>query len=379
MASKPLAISRRDLLALGASGLGAAFASDFSPAAARPARLFLSSCADADGAFYAGGFEAGGRLAFRVPLPARGHSLAVASGGDVAVQFARRPGTYAVVFDPRDGSTRRSLANARRRRFNGHGTFSADGRLLYASENDVENERGVIGVYDRADGFRRVGELPSHGVGPHDLRLMPGGEVLVVANGGIRTDPDLPRLKLNVPTMAPSLVYLDRRDGALLRKVALPKALHRASIRHLAVRSDGLVAFAMQYEGPRGDLVPLVATHRGAAAEARLFEGPEPVLRRLDQYVGSAALDSSGRYLAISSPRGGVVQVWDVETALPVCEAGIVDGCGIASLGEPGLFLSSSGAGGAFVLDAVAGDCTAIPAPALGALHWDHHIVPREA
>lgn len=370
--------SRRRLLAL----LGGAVLLPLVPGAGRAAaggRLYLSGCADDRGNFFAGAFSAEGRLAYRVPLPDRGHSLAAAPGGDLAVQFARRPGRYAVVFDPRDGRLERSVANAEGRRFNGHGVFSADGRLLYASENDFEGERGVVGVYARDEGFRRVAELPSHGIGPHDLRLMPDGETLAVANGGIQTDPELRRIKLNIPTMRPSLAYLDRRDGRLRQRVELPAELHLASIRHLAVRRDGLVAFAMQYQGPRGDLVPLVATHRPGAAEARLFEGPERALRDLEQYVGSAALDAGGRYLAVSSPRGGVVQVWELESATPVCSAAIADGCGVAGTPTPGLFLASSGAGGGFALEAASGRCTPLDAPALQALHWDHHIVPRLA
>lgn len=145
------------------------------------------------------------------------------------------------------------------------------------------------------------------------------------------------------------------------------------------MRRDGLVGFAMQYQGPKGDLVPLVASHRPGEPEARLFEGPEEALRDLDQYVGSAALDAGGRYLAVSSPRGGVVQVWELETARPVCAARIADGCGVAGTPTPGLFLASSGAGGGFAIDAASGRCTPLGAPALQALHWDHHIVPRLA
>lgn len=370
------AVSRRRLLRLaaGAAVLPLAAGSKARPAAAA-GRLYLSSCAGDDGGFFAGGF-AEGRLAFQVPLPGRGHSLAVAPSGALAVQFARHPGRFAVVFDTADGRLRRTIPSAAGRCFCGHGTFAADGRLLYASENAYREGRGVIGVYDSADGFRRVGELPSHGVGPHDLRLMPDRATLVVANGGILMQPDLPGVKLNIPTMTPSLAYLDRRDGSLLRKVELPRALHRASIRHLAIRRDGLVAFAMQYQGPRGDLVPLVATHRADEAEARLFEGPESTLRALEQYVGSAALDAEGRYLAVSSPRGGVVQVWELESARPICQVAIPDGCGVAAMGSPGRFLASSGLGGTFMIEAAGERCTPVAAPALQALHWDHHIEP---
>lgn len=382
MVSAAIGPTRRRLLGLAAAAASLPLTAALSGgprgawAQAARSRLYLSCCASRDGRFFAGGFSADGRLAYKVPLPDRGHSLAVAPAGNLAVQFSRRPGTFAVAFDAVDGTAIRTIENADQRRFNGHGAFSADGKLLYLSENDFVDARGVVGVYDCSDGFRRVAELPSHGVGPHELRLMPDGETLVVANGGIHTSPELPRIKLNIPTMEPSLVYMDRRDGRLLHKVGLPSDLHRASIRHLAVRNDGLVAFAMQYQGPRGDLVPLIATHHGTSPEARLFEGPETALRALEQYVGSATLDAGGRYLAVSSPRGSVIQVWEVESARPVCEASIADGCGVAAARQPGVFVTSSGVGGTYILEAPSGRCTPVAAPQLDALRWDHHIVP---
>ncbi len=375
------ALGRRRLLALlaGTAALPLAGRGVGRAAAGDGRALFLSACADAAGRFFAGGFDADGALAYRVPLADRGHSLAVAPDGEVAVQFARRPGRFLVAFDPASGARLHEVANAEGRRFNGHGAFSADGALLYASENDFEGDRGIVGVYERAAGFRRVGEFASHGLGPHDLRLMPDGRTLVVANGGIRTDPELSRIKLNIPTMAPSLAYLDARDGRLLDRLALPEAQHLASIRHLAVRADGLVAFAIQYQGPKGELVPLAGTHRPGEPALRLFAAEPAVLRQLDNYIGSAALDCSGRYLATASPRGGTIQVWEAESGRPVCAPEIADGCGVAATEVPGVFLASSGLGGTFVVEAGSGRATPIAAPALQALRWDHHIVRRDA
>jgi hypothetical protein len=56
----------------------------------------------------------------------------------------------------------------------------------------------VIGVRDASAGYRHIGELPSHGIGPHDLALLSDERTLVVANGGIRTHPDRRREELNL-------------------------------------------------------------------------------------------------------------------------------------------------------------------------------------
>src|SRR5438552_1061500 len=78
-----------------------------------------------------------------------------------------------------------------------HGAFSADGSLLYATENDNLTGSGLIGIYDATAGYRRLGEMSSRGIGPHDLALMPDGMTLAVANGGLRTLPESGREVLN--------------------------------------------------------------------------------------------------------------------------------------------------------------------------------------
>ena len=159
-------------------------------------RLYLSARADATGGYRVSSFSANGARCLDLPLPGRGHSFAVRPGGHEAVHFARRPGRFALVLDLARGTVGHTVETPGGRHFYGHGVFSRDGRRLYATENDFGGERGVVGVYDAANDYRRIGELKSHGIGPHDIRLLSDGETLVVANGGIATRPDLPRIKL---------------------------------------------------------------------------------------------------------------------------------------------------------------------------------------
>ena len=63
--------------------------------------------------------------------------------------------------------------------------------------------------------------LANGSFGPHEIRLLPQGDTLVVANGGIETHPDSGRSKLNLPTMRPNLAYITI-DGALKDRVAPP-------------------------------------------------------------------------------------------------------------------------------------------------------------
>ena len=159
------------------------------------------------------------------------------------VAFARRPGTFALVIDCARGALVSRLTAPEGRHFYGHGAFIQGGTVLATTENEIETGEGRVGLSSRADGYARIGDVPTGGIGPHELRRMPDG--LVVANGGIRTHPDKGREKLNIDAMRPNLAYLTE-EGELTETVELEPDLHRNSIRHLAVRDDGLVAFAMQ-------------------------------------------------------------------------------------------------------------------------------------
>ena len=59
-----------------------------------------------------------------------------------AVVFARQPGTFAVVFDPSGREAPVTIPSIEGRHFFGHGVFSPDGKLLYATENDFDAARG---------------------------------------------------------------------------------------------------------------------------------------------------------------------------------------------------------------------------------------------
>ena len=75
----------------------------------------------------------------------------------------------------------------------------------------------------------------------------------MIANGGIDTHPDTGRTKLNIPTMQPNLSYVE--NGTVTEVATLADAFNKNSIRHLAVRQNGDVAFGMQWQGDE-DFMP---------------------------------------------------------------------------------------------------------------------------
>ena len=325
---------------------------------------YLAAAKDPEGGFALYGLSEAGAVTFRVPLPGRGHAGAGHPRRAEAVAFARRPGSFALVIDCATGDVIHRLTPPAGHHLNGHGAYAADGAILLTSEQEVDSSAGRIGVWDVTAGYVRVGAYPTGGIGPHEMRLMPDGATLVVANGGIATDPD-DRSKLNLDTMRPSLTYLTLQ-GILKDRVELDRDLHRNSIRHLAVRSDGLVGFALQWQGGAGAAMPLLGLHRMGDAPI-LAEAPLADELAMQGYAGSVAFSGDGSELAITSPRGGRLHRFADDGAF-LGAVPRADICGLAPL--RGGYLASDGLGG---LIAIGHDGPA----ALARLDcaWDNHIV----
>ncbi|QQR39282.1 DUF1513 domain-containing protein [Devosia rhizoryzae] len=304
--------------------------------------VFASAIQTASGGYGAVLLGERGDVISTIDLPDRGHDITVSRDAGRGVVFARQPGTFALIFDASGREAPQTLTSAEGRHFFGHGVYSPDGRLLYATESDFEAARGVIGVYDATDRYRRIGEFPTYGTGPHEMLLMPDGVTFVVANGGIETHPDYGRAELNLDTMDPSIAFIDRRDGALVGQLRLDAGLHQLSIRHMAVDGKDRVWFGCQYKGSPSDTPQLVgyATMDG---DIRLVELPSAVLSDLRNYVGSVAVSADGNTVAVSSPEGDLLVTLDVEQQRPALVETLRNGCGLAP--DRTGFVATSGKG----------------------------------
>jgi hypothetical protein len=362
-------IDRRRFLA----GAGAAFVAGLGPRPAaaldRADALFGASCRRPDGSYGCAVFSDRGEIVSTVTLPERGHDVAFDRVSGNAVVFARRPRTFAVVFDPATGRTVQTLASPEGRHFFGHGFFSPDGALMYATENDYDGARGLIGVYDVGGGYRRIGEFESHGMDTHEALLMPDGETIVVANGGIETHPDYGRQMLNIATMEPSIAFIDRRTGDLIDKQLLPGHLHKLSLHHIAIDARRRVWFGGQYQGPAHDAPPLVGFAE-AGRELTLTEMPTGDLAGLGNYVGSVATSRDGARVAVSSPVGNNMLILDAATGNVLARHALTDGCGLAPDGTG--FLATSGAGDVLRLEED-------DSPTRADVEWDNHILALDA
>lgn len=316
--------------------------------------------------------DARGRDQLVIAMPARGHSFALDPMRRRAVVFGRQPGFFAVAFSTDGSRPPMPLEAAQGRHFFGHGVYLPDGKRMLATENDYDAGHGVLGIYDASEGgrYRRLGEFETGGIGPHEVVLLPDGKTLCVANGGILTHPDYGKLELNLDSMRPSLAYIDADSGRLTERVELPEALHRLSIRHLALAADGAVWFGCQHMGPARERPALVGRHR-RGQQPELFAGPDEVLRNCRNYIGSVAADPAGRVIATSSPVGNQVLYWDAESGRALGVTPLPDGCGVAPF-APARFLLNSGRG-ALVQAGPDEPVRSILSPA-SEIAWDNHF-----
>ena len=310
----------------------------------------------------------------KFPAPFRGHAVAVNPARPTRVlMFERRPGFQALEFDLRAGRPSGGYRLARDRQAYGHGQYSPDGRVLFCCEGVISSGQGLVVVRD-ARTFAVLDEWDSGGIGPHELKGLPGGNTLAVANGGLLTRPASGRRVLNLESMRSNLSYLDAGSGRLIETREGPHP--RASIRHLDVADDGTVALAMQYQRLPEDApgpVALAARHkRGGSVE--VLRAPALAELALNDYLGSVAIHPATGHAGFTSPRGNVAMFWDLSGGEFLGYESLHDVCGVTVDGE----------GDSFALSNSLGELRSIDSASLlehrarrridRSLRWDNHM-----
>jgi hypothetical protein len=347
-------ISRRTFaLRLGSSVLGSSLSftslNVLATTYTEQSSLYVSAATDQHSNYFLAILDLEGEQLAKLDLPARAHQIAVNPKTNTLAVAARRPGSYLMVVDSINGKLNQEIHPKTGHHFYGHCAYSSDGRFLFTSENHIESGEGWIFVRDTQENYNVTRSFPSYGIGPHEIKIHPDKETLIVANGGILTHPDSGRAKLNLDTMSPSLVYISIETGELLEQRKLPENLHKLSIRHIDINSNGITAIAMQYQGDKTDDVPLIALHQRGKTIKALW-APEYINRKLENYCGSVCFNTSGSIFAVSAPRGNTITLWDAQNAEFISNLDCSDVCGISKSMNNG-FTVSNGLGKLYQLD----------------------------
>ena len=311
-------------------------------ATSRP-RWLVAASKNKAAEYFIAAIDRKGRLVSKVKLPERGHdAIAIPKKPGHALVFSRRPDRFALEVDLTNGRVVHEISSQPDTHFYGHGVLSVDGQFLYTSENLYGQKHGVI-VVRETESYRVVKRFHSHGVGPHQLKLLGDGKTLVVANGGILTHPDWPRIKLNLDDMHSNLAYIDRNTGALLSLVEVPE--QALSLRHLDVTEDDRVVVAAQYEGKQYEvkktsIQALAFSHK--QGEVLLpFSASSSQWKSMKHYT--ASILTVGGHAYVSCPRSNTVNIFDLKSNRLVRQNNLPDVAGLCAL--DGQVLASSGVG----------------------------------
>ena len=303
-------------------------------------------------------------------LPARAHAPVLLRDAGAALLVGRRPGTFAAAIDlEAPEAPARLFYPIDGHRFAGHAAVR--GEALFTTEIDAETGEGAAVLRD-ARSFAPRARF-AVGIEPHDLLFARGGEVLVVAVGGIARAAEVKGPAINAGRIESAILELDPGTGAVLKRHVLPDDLSTLSLRHMALAPDGeTVAFGMQ-DQDRSTARPVMGLlHVGRGIDLLpLPTGDEGALR---SYIGSVAIDASGRYVAATSPKGGVAGLWSLADGRWLGGFKLADVCGLAADAAPAGFWVTSGHGD--VVHLKAGEHGLAPAT-----HWqtaaafDNHLL----
>ena len=274
-------------------------------------------------------------------LPARAHAPLLMPDQGTAILVGRRPGSFAAIVDLEGRDTpARFFQPLSGHRFAGHAALN--GEMLVTTEMDEGSGEGAAVVRDaRSFAPRTRFEV---GIEPHDVLFARGGEVLVVAVGGIARAADIKGPAINAGRIESAILELDPRSGKVLKRHALPVDMSSLSLRHMALAPDGgTVAFGMQ-DQDRSTVRPLLGVLRlGRGID--LLQLPPEDEGALRSYVGSVAIDASGRYVAATSPKGSVAGLWSLADGRWLGGFELTDVCGLAAGEDAASFWATSGHG----------------------------------
>lgn len=277
------------------------------------------------------------QIIWQTHLPTRLHDMII---GKHIIAMGRRPSETFWVLD-KTGKIIKQVTSAPNRHYYGHGCISVDGLSLYVCENNTDTLQGCIGIYETKT-YQKIGEFDGCGIGPHEIVCHPDGVHLVIAGGGIKTE-KASRLELNLDTMTPALYYMNRHTGQVVANIPPNDPL--MSIRHLAIRQDGLTIVGIQYQGDKDKTIPLLLTHTLGDDTLTAIELDN--IHRLDQYIASVAVNNQHNLACIASPIGGHTLVVDLTTRQEVYSIRLADCAGVCAIetNSSGRFLVSDGTG----------------------------------
>jgi hypothetical protein len=283
-------------------------------------------------------FDLDGGRSRAISMDFFGHGLAFHPSERNRVVVFEKKGPGACEIDLGTGRVTRPIATPATRAFYGHGAFSRDGQVLFATENHLETRNGLIVIRD-AQTYRELGEFPTYGQSPHDCHLIDVGKTLAITNGGGPVD----------SAALPSVTFVDVASTKLLERLTFETPRINAGHLALSAKRD-VVAISAPREGLSRESLGGV-TIRTGSGPFQTVTSPEDVIARMVGESLSLCIDDRRRTVGVTNPDGNIVTFWDLDQKRLVKHLDLPAPRGLARTLDGGSLVLSYGQGTLALLD----------------------------
>jgi uncharacterized protein len=231
------------------------------------------------------------------------HAFCVSPTNRHHVLAFEKIGPGAALFDLHTAKMLKPIGARAGKLFYGHGVYSPDGNFFYCTESSVDGSSGSIGVYD-AHNFIAVGELPSHGIRPHDLQLSKDAKSLLVTNGGGSIGSQ----------EHGSLCWIDLRSGRLQRKLIVDD--DRFNAGHLQVNGELSVVVSAPRSGLAASDIGGIQVNLPGQTSQKLahLNAPTHLTQGLSGESLSVLVVPERSRFYVTHPTPGLVTRWNATT-----------------------------------------------------------------
>jgi hypothetical protein len=271
-------------------------------------------------------------IALPSPIDFLVHGISVDPRHSTHAVCFEKQGPGACLIDLASGAVIRAITTSPTRQFYGHGAWSRDGSLLYATESHLD--KGLTGALVVRDGstLAELGTLPTHGVAPHDCQLVDDGRVMAIAHGGgLREARGAP----------PCVTWVDLASERLLERVLLDSPRFNAG--HLRITSSGDLALV---SAPRAGL-PEIDRQLGALSlrprgrRLKTLAEPTAVTRRMIGETLSVVVHEATRLVVATHPLGDCVSLWRLDDGAHLGVLELINPRGVALTLDESAFVVS--------------------------------------
>ncbi len=276
----------------------------------------------------------------RMALPFFAHGMVPHPVHRERLALFEKRGRGACEVDLARGAVRRMIETLDHREFYGHGAFSPDGKLCYATESDIEDDYvGVVAIRD-AETMKIVGEFPTFGSAPHDCHLIDGGRRMVITNGGDRWG----------GAAAPSVTIIDVARQELIERIEFDTP--RLNAGHVAIATDDSLAIVSAPREGMPDLEkePGAVTLRPSGGKLITMREPADVAAKMLSETLSVAIDERRHLVGATNPAGDIVTFWDLDRCRHLGSLELENARGIVLTEDGNEFVVSYGKDDGFVV-----------------------------